>query len=80
MGKIIAWVAGVIIFLVLVGGIGYKIVAPTSKTVIGKGGKQIVLNTDKPQIPLGGCSIYKINVKGYWEKGFAINSPKEEKK
>lgn len=74
--KIIGWIVAVIIFLVVIGGVGYKIVAPTMKTVIGKGGKQVIVNTEKPSIPLGGCAIWRINVKSYWEKGFDTRGAK----
>lgn len=65
-----AMIFGAVFLLIIMGGVGYKIVAPTSKTVVGKGGKVVNLNTSKPQIPLGGCSLYRINAKAYWEQEY----------
>lgn len=74
--KIVGYIFGVLLLLVLIGGVGYKLIAPTNKTVIGQGGKLITLNTEKPSFPLGGCSIYRVNLKAYWEKGFKLEDKK----
>ena len=66
----VAMMFGVVFLLIIMGGVGYKLVAPTSKTVVSNGGKLVTLNTSKPQIPLGGCSIYRINAKAYWEQEY----------
>ena len=61
----------IVLGILAIFAVGYKVVSPTSKTFVGKGGKVIKLNTEKPSIPLGG-----------WENGFKIqdkqNNPKEE--
>lgn len=84
MPKQIIYIAGGLLLLVLIGGIGYKIVAPTSKTVIEKGGKQVIVNTDPPSVPLlrGGCGIYRLKMDQIlkWEKGFNLDQPKKEEK
>lgn len=74
--RIIAWVVGIIVFLVVIGGVGYKIVAPTTKTIVGQGGKVVNITTDAPRIPLGGCSAWRVNLKAYWEKGFKVDDTK----
>ena len=81
--RVIGWIIGTIVFLVLIGGVGYKIVVPTSKTVIGKGGRQVIVNTEPPNIPLlgGGCSIWRMNMKTQmnWVKGFNLDKIKDKK-
>ena len=72
-----AYVALGIIFLVLIGGIGYKIVAPTTKTIIGQGGRLITVNTEVPKVPLGGCAFWRLNTKFYWEKGMNTSELKK---
>ena len=62
----------IVLGILAIFAVGYKVVSPTSKTVVGKGGKVINLNTEKPSIPLGGCSISRLNAKMYWENGFKI--------
>lgn len=68
--RIIGYTAAVIVFFVLMGGIGYKIVAPTSKTIVGQGGKVITVNTESPKVPIGGCALWRLNTKLYWEKPY----------
>ncbi len=74
--KIIGFAFGILLLLVVVGGVGYKIVAPTTKTVIGQGGKLTQLFTEPPSIPIlrGGCGIHKLNLETSikWAKGFNL--------
>lgn len=75
--KYIGYGVALVIFLVIVGGVGYKIVAPTSKTIVSQGGKLITVNTEAPTLPLGGCSIYRLNMKIYWQKQFNTQGVKK---
>lgn len=76
--KYIGYAAVILFVLAVTGGFYVVFTRPTSNTVVGKGGKAITINTDKPSTPLMGCSAYKINVKAYWENGFKLQ-PKEVK-
>lgn len=68
--KYLGYGAVILILLVSIGGIGFVIIRPTSKTVVSAGGRVINVNTESPQIPLGGCSVYRVNAKLFWERGF----------
>lgn len=63
--------------MVLVGGIGYKIIAPSSKTVIAAGGRQVIVNTDGQDIPIGGCTIWRLNGKLSWKRQFNLSDGKK---
>ncbi len=78
--RVVLTIVGVIVFLVIMGGVGYKIVAPSNKTVIEKGGRQVVVNTESPKVPLGGCAIWRLTNKLYWESGYNLKDKKEAKK
>ena len=78
--KTIGAAFGILLLLVLIGGIGYRVVAPTSKTVVGQGGKVVNISTETPKVPLGGCAIWRLNTKLYWEKGFKLQDQPEVKK
>lgn len=48
-------------------GIPYKLfVKPDSKTVIQSGGRQVIIQGEK-EIPLAGCSIWKVKFKAVWQ-------------
>lgn len=77
-------VFGVILVLGLIAGTVYKLFyAETSKTVIQRGAKQVIINTEGSKQPLFNFGCANVQVEAYWKKqrllaGFA--SPKEEKK
>lgn len=66
--KLWLYVAAGLLVLVILGGVGYKITAPTTKTVVGNGGKVVYINNETPKVPLGGCALWRLNTKIYWEK------------
>lgn len=82
--KIIGFVAAGIVFFVLVGGLGYVIIRPTNKTVVGQGGRNYDITiAATPKVPLGGCSIWRVNANLFWERDVAserIRKVKQEAK
>lgn len=59
---------GVLLLLVIIGGVGYKLVAPSSAVKVANGGKYTQIFTDKPEVPLGGCSVWRVGAKLFWQK------------
>ena len=68
--KYILYGVGGLLLLIIIGGVGYKIVAPTNNTVVGSGGRVVNISTTKPQVPLGGCSLWRVNARAYWEQEY----------
>lgn len=72
--------AGVITFLVIVGGIGFVIVRPTTTQRADKiDNKSIYVGN--PETPILGCSAWKVNTKIFWQGQYKPNEmkPKEVK-
>lgn len=68
-------ICGGILAILLLFGIGYKVVAPTYKTVVGQGGRVVTINQDTPKIPLVGCALWRLNAKVYWETNRKEKAP-----
>ena len=70
---------GTVFALAVIGGITYKsFFAPTSRTVIGKGGKQVIINTDSPKIPLFSLGCSNLQAEAYWKKQRLFSQFKEK--
>lgn len=71
-----AWFVGfgVLIAVALSAGMIYKLFfSTTNKTVIGRGGKQVIINTESPRIPVFNFGCSNLQAEMYWRKGPRFN-------
>lgn len=65
----------VLFCLLATGGVTYKLFfQPTTRTIVSDGGKIENVYNETPKVPIGGCSIYRLNLKLYWEKNNTNNN------
>lgn len=60
-------IVGLIVGIVLLTAVGFKVVQRTTKTTFMDGSKQVIVNKCEPEIPLIGCSIWKVKLKAIWQ-------------
>ena len=66
--KIIIYIAGILLLLVVIGGIGFVIVRPTNSQ---RADEIKNIYTDS-SMPLLGCNAWRVGLKAVWQKGLNI--------
>lgn len=69
---------GLIFVIAVAGGVVYNQFRTTNKTIIGAGGRQVIVNTDAPRQSLFNFGCTNLQVEMYWRKNRALTSFSEK--
>lgn len=81
--KLIFWIAGGLVFLVVLGGLGFQLTRATTTQKAQRIDNKTII-TEKPYVPIlrGGCGLHKLDLETSvkWVKGFNLDGKTEVKK